>query len=78
MYKNGCTGEPWQDLGNAIILQAVIDYRAAKRKLKKNPFDRKALDLESEVLGFFRSDLYREITTIDADMLIKRLDEEDA
>ena len=77
MHKNAYSGEPWVDLGNAIVLEAVEDYRAAKKKLKKKPFNQEARDLKTEVLEFFRSDLFRTITTIDAEELIGRLDEED-
>ena len=31
------TDDPYKSLGNAIILQAVNDYRAALRRIKHNP-----------------------------------------
>ena len=34
--------DPYQNLANAIVLQAVRDYRSALRRLKKNPWDKEA------------------------------------
>ena len=38
------TEDPYELLGNAIILQAVKDYRAALRRIKHNPKNRMAID----------------------------------
>ena len=38
------TDDPYESLGNAIILQAVNDYRAALRRIKHNPKNRMAID----------------------------------
>ena len=34
--------DPYERLANAIILQAVADYRVALKKIKAHPKDRKA------------------------------------
>ena len=34
--------DPYENLANAIILQAVKDYRAAGKKLKRNPKNKDA------------------------------------
>ena len=65
--------EPYQDLANAIILMAVKDYRDALKKLMKRPRYGPAQDLKNEVERFFRSDWYRELTSVDANFLIKKL-----
>jgi hypothetical protein len=68
-------------LANAIIMQAVDDYRKAIRKLKKtfsDPEKKKASDLSArnrirEVERFFRSDHYAALTSIDGEALIAKL-----
>ena len=68
--------EPYQDLANAIILMAVQDYRDAFKKLKKRPRYGPAHDIKNEVERFFRSDWYRELTSVDGNVLIKKLQAE--
>ncbi|HCJ4368691.1 TPA: hypothetical protein ACSK4P_002677 [Listeria innocua] len=65
--------ESYQDLANAIILMAVKDYRDALKKLKKRPRYGPAQDMKNEVERFFRSDWYRELTSVDGNVLIKKL-----
>ena len=38
------TDDPYESLGNAIIMQAVNDYRAALRRIKHNPKNRMAIE----------------------------------
>lgn len=68
--------EPYQDLANAIILMAVKDYRYALKKLKKRPYYGPAKEIKNEVERFFHSDWYRELTSVDANVLIKKLQAE--
>lgn len=68
--------EPYQDLANAIILMAVKDYRDALKKLRKRPRYGPAQDIKNEVERFFRSDWYRELTSVDGNVLIKKLQAE--
>ena len=68
--------EAYQDLANAIILMAVKDYRDALKKLMKRPRYGPAQDLKNEVERFFRSDWYRELTSVDGNILIKKLKSE--
>ncbi|WP_368488135.1 hypothetical protein [Clostridium sp. BJN0013] len=65
--------DPYEQLANAIILQAVKDYRDALKKLKKRPRYDPAKDMISEVERFFDSDWYRELTSVDGNFLIKNL-----
>jgi hypothetical protein len=68
--------DPYEKLANAIILQAVKDYRAAIRKLKRNPRNHLAqADIDS-IERFFRSGWYATLTQVDGEMLIKKLKEE--
>ena len=68
--------EPYQDLANAIILLAVKDYRDALKKLMKRPSYGPAQDIKNEVERFFRSYWYRELTSVDGNVLIKKLQAE--
>lgn len=52
----------------ACILQAVSDYRAAKKARNKRE--------QAEVLRFFHSQWFGVLTEIDPEYLIRRLDEE--
>ena len=45
----------YENLANAIILQAVKDYRMALKCLKRNPMNRTALADKDEIERFFRS-----------------------
>ena len=68
--------DPWESLANAIILQAVKDYREARKKLKKRPKNEDAKLMISDCEAFFRSDWYRALTDVDGEMLIRKLREE--
>ena len=68
--------DPYERLANAIILQAVADHRGALKKIKAHPKDRKAIDEALEIERFFRSDWYSQLTSVDGEYLIKRLQEE--
>lgn len=65
--------DPYEQLANAIILQAVKDYRDALKKLKKRPRYEPAKYTITEVERFFHSDWYRELTSVDGNFLIKKL-----
>ena len=68
--------DPYERLANAIILQAVADYRVALKKIKAHPKDRKAIDEALEVERFFRSGWYSQLTSVDGEYLIRRLQDE--
>ena len=55
--------DPYERLANAIILQAVADYRVALKKIKAHPKDRKAIDEALEIERFFRSGWYSQLTS---------------
>jgi hypothetical protein len=68
--------EPYESLANAIVMQAIKDYRSALRNLKKRP-DSRGYQTEVRILErFFRSDWYGEITSLNAEYLIRRVNEE--
>lgn len=68
--------EPYERLANAIILQAVKDYRNALKRLNKHPNRDIDLYMKKEVEQFFRSSWYSCLTTLDPEMLIRKLNEE--
>ncbi|MGI6633810.1 MAG: hypothetical protein ACOX7B_01335 [Christensenellales bacterium] len=68
--------DTYERLSNAIVLQAVKDYRNALKRLKKHPQNEKALNTKREVERFFRSDWYASLTTVDPEMLITKLKKE--
>ena len=68
--------DPWENLANAIILQAVKDYREARKKLKKRLKNEDAKLMISDCEAFFRSDWYKALTDVDGEMLIRKIREE--
>ena len=68
--------DPYQELANAIVMQAVKDYRIALLHSKKRP-DSKGYQIEVASLErFFHSGWFGELTSLDAEYLIRRVNEE--
>ena len=67
---------PYEELANAIILQAVKDYRRALKLLSRNPHSHSALAAVNEMERFFRSEWYETLTPVNGEMLIRKLREE--
>lgn len=63
----------YENLANAIILQAVKDYRMALKSLKANPRNRTAMADKEEIERFFRSEWFSVLTSVDGKMLIRSL-----
>ncbi len=68
--------DPYERLANAIVLQAVTDYRVALKKIKANPRIKDAINEALQIEKFFRSGWYSVLTSVDGEYLIKRLQEE--
>ena len=68
--------DAFEKLANAIILQAVKDYRFALQRLAKYPRNDSALYTKREVERFFRSGLFSNITSLEPEMLIQKLHKE--
>lgn len=66
----------YERLANAIILQAVKDYRNVLKRLKEYPNRGIDLYMKQEVERFFRSGWYSCLTTVDPEILIRKLNEE--
>ena len=70
------TDSGYENLANGIIVQACKDYRDALKKLKRNPKHRESLFVKKDVEEFFRSDWFDVLTTLDGEMVIKKIREE--
>ena len=70
--------DPYENLANAIILQAVKDYRQALKLLGRNSKCTSALSTKDECERFFRSEWFSFLTSVDGEMLIRRLKKEAA
>ena len=63
----------YKALANAIILQAVKDFRPAYRRLKRHPNDKLAQDTVREITQFFCSDYFCALTDLDGPALLNRI-----
>ena len=66
----------YENLANAIIEQAVTDYRRARAKLAKDAEDVMALKMRKETERFFRSAWLGQLTSIDGEWLLQNLEGE--
>lgn len=63
-------------LANAIVIQAVSDYRSARRKLRKEPGCHLAKRDINDCEEFFTGQWIKALTEIDGNLILKRLEEE--
>lgn len=70
------TDMAYEELANAIILQAVNDYRTSLRSLKRNKRNSQADLTRKEIDVFFQSDWFEVLTTINGKELIKKVKKE--
>ena len=68
--------ENYQNLANAIILQAVKDFRAAYRRLKRFPNDRAAGSEVRDITKFFCSQYFEALSTLDGPALLQKIIDE--
>ena len=68
--------DPYENLANAIVLQAVKDYRNALKRLKKKSGNKAAMADALECARVFRSGWYKTLTSVDGEYLITKLREE--
>lgn len=64
---------PYNELANAIVMQAVKDYRKALKTLKRHPRNNPAQTTVLEVETFFHSNWFQTLTSVDGSMLISKL-----
>ena len=67
----------WQELANAIVIRAVVDYRKLRRKQRNGialkPEEQSDYD---EIRRFFCGDWFAMLTDIDGPALLQKLDSE--
>lgn len=63
----------YENLANAVIVQAANDYRMALKCLIANPKNMTALADKDEIKRFFRSQWFTVLTSVDGEMLIRSL-----
>ena len=68
--------DPYESLANAIILQAVKDWRDSVKKLKKRPRFQPAIDVKKECEEFFLSDYFKILSSVDGVWLLTKLKKE--
>lgn len=70
---------PWRKLANAIVEQAVKDYRMEQARVKANPQNSDHAKAEVRKLErFFRSDWFEVLTDVDGRLILSRLKKEAA
>jgi len=65
--------QPWENLANAIVIQALNDYMALDKARRKRPED---VYIQGKIYAlekFFRSDWYHVLTDADADYLLEAM-----
>ncbi len=67
---------PYQELGNAVVLQAVKDYRDAVKKLSRGKKNTTAERTKSECERFFKSSHFNIFTNLDGNVLLSQLEKE--
>ena len=66
----------WEDLANAIILQAVKDYRRARKRTLRYKEAEKSWRTVKEIRRFFRSEWFKQLTTVSGEYLLNELEED--
>lgn len=70
--------EAYESLAEAIIVQAVKDYRTVLGKLRYYRNDRTALAEKRQIERFFRSGWFAVLTDLDGEVLIEKIKQESA
>ncbi len=69
---------PYEALGNAVVLQAVKDYRDAVGKLSRGKKNSTAESVKNECERFFKSPYFNVFTELDGKALLSQLEKEAA
>ena len=70
--------DPYDLLGNAVVLQAVKDYRDAVKKLSRGKKNENATQIKAECKRFFQSGHFNIFTKLDGKVLLSQLKKEAA
>ncbi len=68
--------EPYEALANAVVLQAVKDWRDSVSKLNKGKRNIAAQAMKDECERFFKSPHFNTFTELDGNMLLSKLQSE--
>lgn len=67
---------PYETLGNAVVIQAVKDYRDAVHKLSRGKKNTIAESTKQECERFFQSPYFNVFTQLDGKALLSQLEKE--
>ena len=67
---------PYQESRNAVVLQAVTDYRDAVKKLSRGKKNSSAEATKAECERFFKSGHFNIFTSLDGVALLSQLEKE--
>ena len=67
---------PYEVLGNAVVLQAVKDYRDTVHKLSRGKRNTIAKSMKQECERFFKSPYFNIFTQLDGKALLSQLEKE--
>ena len=73
MQKPRAGGDPYENLVNAIVIQAAEDYMSALKRLRKNRSNDAAMQEALQLERFFHSGWFGVLTSVDPDFLIREL-----
>lgn len=68
--------DPYEALGNAVVLLAVKDYRDAVKRLSHGRKNTSAEDTKKECERFFTSGYFNVFTSLDGKALLSQLERE--
>ncbi len=68
--------DPYEALGNVVVLQAVKDYRDAVQKLSRGKKNTNAESTKQECERFFQSPYFNVFTQLDGKALLSQLEKE--
>ena len=68
--------KPYENLANAVVLQAVKDYRDAAGKLSRGKRNIMAEQRKTECEVFFKSQYFNVFTALDGNELLSQLEKE--
>ena len=68
--------DPYEALGNAVVVQAAKDYRDAVKKLSRGKKNTTAESTKAECERFFKSGYFNIFTSIDGNVLLSQLEKE--
>lgn len=66
-------GNPYENLAHAIIIRACNDYRIVLKMMKLHPKNKVLREEVSRLENFFRSPWYQALTTVDGELLIRKI-----